>query len=273
MTTPFAKPLAFIIRDWRNAVSYRFEVLLVIMEVIFVSIIFFFISQLLEDASIPVLSKYVKDNNFFGFILLGVAVSSFLNVSLNGFSNKVRQAQVAGTFEALLVTPTSIPTIILSSTVGSFAFASLRVVAYIVVGVALFDMSLSVRNLPAAILVLVLTVITFSGIGILSASFVMVFKRGDPIGRVVTGVSILFGGVYYPPEILPGPLQNLSKTVPITPALSALRRLLLKGEPPGAIADDLGSLALFAAILLPLAVTVFAFAVRRAKREGTLTHY
>lgn len=273
MTALLAKPLAFVLRDLRNAVSYRFEVGLVIVEVLFVSIIFYFVSQLVETAHVPILSKYVKQNNFFGFLLLGVAVSSFLSVSLNGFANKVRQAQVAGTFEALLVTPTSIPTIILSSTVGSFAFASLRVVAYLVIGVMLFDMELTVRNLPVAFAVLALTVITFSGIGILSASFVMVFKRGDPIGRLVTAVSVLFGGVYFPVEILPQDLQIISKAVPITPALSALRRLLLKGESAAAVTDDLGALALFAAILLPLAVGVFVFAVRRAKHEGTLTHY
>ena len=179
------KPLAFVLRDLRSAMSYRFEVLLIGVEVLFVSIIFYFVSELVETASIPMLTKYIKDNNFFTFILMGVAVSSFLSVSLNGFANQIRQAQVAGTFEALLVTPTSIPVIILSSTVGSFAFASLRVVAYLAVGTALFDMQITISNLPVAMGVLLLTVFTFSGIGILSASFVMVFKRGDPIGRLV----------------------------------------------------------------------------------------
>ena len=45
-------------------------------------------------------------------------------------------------------------------------------------------------NLPAAVVVQSLTVLAFSGIGILSASFTMVFKRVDP-------VNFLFGA--FPP--------------------------------------------------------------------------
>jgi ABC-2 type transport system permease protein len=267
------KAWAFILRDLRQALSYRFELLLAVAEVLFASTIFFFLSQVVEQASIPVISRYVKDSNFFGFLLIGIAVSSFLSVSLNGFSSQIRQAQMTGTFEALLVTPTSIPTIIVSSTVGRFAMASFRVVAFIVVGALLFDLRLSVGNIPVAACVLALTVVVFAGIGILSASFVMVFKRGDPIGRVVTIASILFGGVYYPVEVLPAPLQSISRLVPITPSLRALRRLLLAGDSPTTLSQDLLHLALFALIILPLAITTFAFAVRWAKREGTLTHY
>lgn len=272
------KPFAFVLRDLRNALSYRFEVMLIVTEVFFVSILFYFLAQLVDlsaivDTSGANIPDWLRGTDFFGFILIGVAVSSFLNVSLNGFASQVREAQMTGTFEALLVTPTSIPVIILSSTFGSFAFASLRVVLYLVIGSLLFDMHLSLANLPVALLVLAFTVVVFCAVGIFSASFVMVFKRGDPVARLVTAVSLLFGGVYFPVEILPHEVQFLSKAVPITPSLSALRRLLLAGESPSAVYDDVGRLVLFAAILMPIALGFFAFAVRRAKRDGTLTHY
>lgn len=272
------KPFAFVLRDLRNALSYRFEVMLILTEVFFVSILFYFVAQLVDlntlvensGVNIP---DWLRGADFFGFLLIGVAVASFLNVSLNGFASQVRDAQMTGTFEALLVTPTSIPVIILSSTVGPFAFATLRVLLYLLIGSLLFDMTLSIGNLPAALLVLVFTVIVFCAIGIFSASFVMVFKRGDPIARLVTAVSLLFGGVYFPVEILPEEVQFLSKAVPITPSLSALRRMLLAGEDLSAVYGDVITLFIFAAVLLPIALLCFAVAVRAAKRDGTLTHY
>lgn len=272
------KPFAFVLRDLRNALSYRFEVMLILTEVFFVSILFYFVAQLVDlntlvensGVNIP---DWLRGADFFGFLLIGVAVASFLNVSLNGFASQVRDAQMTGTFEALLVTPTSIPVIIISSTVGPFAFATLRVLLYLLIGSLLFDMTLSIGNLPAALLVLVFTVIVFCAIGIFSASFVMVFKRGDPIARLVTAVSLLFGGVYFPVEILPEEVQFLSKAVPITPSLSALRRMLLAGEDLSAVYDDVITLFIFAAVLLPIALLCFAVAVRAAKRDGTLTHY
>jgi ABC-2 type transport system permease protein len=71
-------------------------------------------------------------------------------------------------------------------------------------------------NLRAAVVVQSLTVLAFSGIGILSASFTMVFKRVDPVNFLFGSASTLLGGVFYPITILPGWLQLISYLVPLT---------------------------------------------------------
>jgi ABC-2 type transport system permease protein len=52
-----------------------------------------------------------------------------------------------------------------------------------------------------------------------------------------------------------------------------MRRAILLGEPLSALATDVLPLMLFAAILLPLGLMAFRYAVKRAKIEGSLTHY
>ena len=126
--------------------------------------------------NIPFLQSYGGD--YFSFVLIGIAFSSYLSIGLNVFSQNLRQEQMMGTLEALLVTQTGIPTIILSSSLYSFILISFRVVAYLLLGALVFGVNMSGATLPAALLILILTIICFSGLGIISASFIMVLKGG-----------------------------------------------------------------------------------------------
>jgi ABC-2 type transport system permease protein len=102
----------------------------------------------------------------------------------------------------MLVTPTDTSAIVTLSSLWSFIFMSFRVLIYLVIGI-LLGVDMSNANVPAALLILVLTIICFGSIGIISASFIMVLKRGDPINMFFMSTSELFGGVLFPISILP----------------------------------------------------------------------
>jgi ABC-2 type transport system permease protein len=118
-----------------------------------------------------------------------------------------------------------------------------------------------------------LTIFAFSGIGILSASFTMVFKQGDPVNFLFGSVSSLLGGVLYPITVLPDWLRPVSYLIPLTYSLSAMRRAILLGEPLAALAADVLPLIFFGVVLLPLSFVAFRYSVKRAKIEGSLTQY
>ncbi len=101
----------------------------------------------------------------------------------------------------------------------------------------------------------------------------MVIKRGDPVTWIFTSLSWLLGGVIYPISILPDWLQKFSHLLPITYCLEGMRLALLKGLSTSALLPDISVLALFSVVLLPLSVGLFGYAVKRAKIEGSLTHY
>jgi ABC-2 type transport system permease protein len=101
----------------------------------------------------------------------------------------------------------------------------------------------------------------------------MVFKRGDPIQWGIGTLSTLLGGVYFPVAILPPALQWISRLLPITYSLHAMRLALLQDAAWSELIYDLLILSLFVIVLLPLSLLAFRYAVRRAKVEGSLTHY
>ncbi|RJQ51034.1 MAG: ABC transporter permease [Actinobacteria bacterium] len=233
--------------------------------------VFFFVSKLMGKSISPYLAQYGGD--YFAFVLIGIALSGFLTTGLGVFSSSVSSAQSTGTLEAMLVTPTSLPEIVLLSSLYSFIFTALNVLVYLIFGVAVFGLDLGRANVPAAMLVLLLMVLVFSGLGIIAASFVMLFKRGDPVGWIFGSVSSVMGGTFFPVQILPAWLQKLSYLFPVFYGLRAMRLALLKGVGLAALAPDIAALAAFAALIVPLSLWSFSLAVRRAKIDGSLATY
>jgi ABC-2 type transport system permease protein len=192
---------------------------------------------------------------------------------LFAFSSAIRSEQTQGTLETVLVTPTRLETVLFSSALWHFFLSSLRVALHLLIGVLLFGAQLGRPHVGTVLLTLFLSIAAFGGLGILSASFVMVVKRGDPVNFVLASLSSLLSGVYYPVAVLPGWLQAVSGLLPMTYSLRAMRMALLECASPAQVAQELGLLALFTLLVLPAALLAFRWALRRARVEGSLTQF
>ena len=265
------KLLAFIYKDIINQASYKFAFITQFLGIFFSALTLFYLSRLFGTAVLPYLKPYEGD--YFSFVLIGVAFSRYLEVSLTSFSTSIRTSQMSGTLEAILVTQTQIPTIVFFSSVYNFVFTSFRVIIYLLFGSLVLGLDIGNANFMGALLVLFLTIICFSGFGIMSASFIMVLKKGDPFTWIFTSLSLLLGGVYYPIAVLPDWMQHVSHLLPITYSLEGMRLAMLKGCTFKALCPTLIPLAIFTLVILPVSIMVFKFAVKRAKMEGSLTHY
>lgn len=265
------KAWAFLSRDFRLELSYKFSFFLQFFGIFFSVFLFYFLSLLLGQAASPYLQEY--GGNYFAFVLIGIAFSGYFGVGLSSYAGSIRDAQTTGTLEAMLLTPTRLSTMVLASSLWDYLMTTFRVVVYLAIGVVAFGLNLGRGNLLAALLVLALTVITFSSLGILSASFIMVLKRGDPVTWLFNSLASLLGGVYYPIGIMPGWLQQVAGLIPVTYALRAMRLALLQGASVSELLPDLAALAGFSAVLLPLSLLAFRFAVHRARVDGSLTYY
>lgn len=265
------KPIAFVWRDLIEDTSYKLSFVMQLMSIFISTSMLFFFSILLGDAGAPYLEPY--GGNYFSFVLIGIAFYSYLGVSMQSLADTIREGQMLGTLEALLVTQTEIPTIIISSSLYSFLWASLKVAVYLILGVYVFGISLGNANLAGAVIVLILTIISFGSLGIISASFVMVLKRGDPVNWIFSSVSGLLGGLYYPISVLPDWLQQFSYLLPVTYALEGMRLAVLKGYSVSQLLPNILALTVFSIIMLPLSILIFGYAVKKAKKDGTLTQY
>lgn len=265
------KALGFMRRDFKTEVGYRLSFVSQILGIFFSVVMFYFISVLFGEAASPHLSAY--GGGYFPFVLIGIAFYRYLSVSLSTFSNTIREGQVTGTLEAMLVTPTRPLALLLYSSFWDYLRATCEVLTYLVLGVAFFGLGIGRADVISVLVVLLLTILSFSSFGIVSAAFVLVYKRGDPVPFVFGTLSALLGGVYCPVTVLPGFMQAGSALVPLTYSLRAMRHALLQGTPVTQLGTDLAVLAFFSLIGIPLGLLLFDWALRRAKKEGTLAQY
>ena len=113
------KPFVFLYKDIINESTYKFAFITQFLSIILSVLSLFFLSKLVGNAALPYMKPYGGD--YLSFLLIGLALVGYVQVSLRSFSNSIRNAQTLGTLEAMLVTQTGIPTIIFSSSLYSFA--------------------------------------------------------------------------------------------------------------------------------------------------------
>jgi ABC-2 type transport system permease protein len=266
------KVIAFLVRDFLWDVSYPLSFFWRGSGILFSLVTFYFLGYLVSGSAAGYLSGY-GGGHYFPFVLLGLALSAFQGVALTSISSAIQYGMYTGTLESMLVTPTSLSTIIFSSVLYQFATSLLNILLYMFFGAVLFGFSLAKANLLSAVVMLALSLLAHLPLGIFSASFLLVFKRGNPVTALVGSLSSLLGGVYFPLAVLPGWLQTVSFFLPFTHALEGLRQAVLNGRSLGELTTQVAVLGIFAVVLLPLSLTVFAYAIHQAKRLGTLSQF
>jgi ABC-2 type transport system permease protein len=265
------KVSAFFIRDFLEEMSYPMSLALQWGNILFKLVTFYFLGKLVAGAVLSQLAPY--GGSYFPFVMLGLALASFQGVALTAITRNVLYGMYSGTLEAMLVTPTSLSTIVFASMLYQFSSALLEIMLYLGFGFLFFGVSLSQANLPATAVILALALLSHLPIGILSAGFILVFKRGDPITLILGHVSALLGGVYFPLQVLPQWVQAVAQCLPFTHALEGLRQAVLNGKGLGELSSQVVILSAFAVVLLPLSLAFFSWTVRQAKRLGTLSQF
>lgn len=265
------KPLAFLVKDVINDTTYKLAFLFNFVNGLFIVFVFYFLSSLVGDAASPHLESY--GGNYFSFALIGIIAGRFFSASLHSLRRFVRESQLNGTFEVALSTQTSALMTVFSSMLYSFVFTTVEAVISFSVASFLFDFSVYWSNLPVALLVLFLGVISFTSLGILSAGFIIIFKRGDPISQAIQLGTQLLAGEVYPVTVLPGFLQVMAWLLPVTHALEGIRLALLQNYSLTQLAPNIMALSIMSAVLIPTSILWFNYAIKRAKIDGSLSHY
>jgi len=264
------KILAFFRRDFAIARGYRTALLLEVLEALFGVATFYYLSQFVNS---PSLSKGLPGGaSYFAFALVGFAFFDYLGVAMSAFEASIEEARQNRTLEALLVSQTPVPVILLGSATYPFFTLALRTCVYFGWGALLFGFAPHSANWLGALAVLLFSILAFAGLGILSASYNVLFKRGNPAKWIVLGISGLVSGMMYPVSVLPHGLRYVARLIPVTYSLEGMRAALLAGAGWSRLWPSLLALLIFAAILIPLSFAVFAWALRRTRVTGTLTH-
>jgi len=262
---------AFLRRGLQEALSYRMAFGLRLVTMAFSLTSFFFLSRFIDASRSPYLERYGGDYLSFG--LVGMILLNLQYTAVSAYPRSIREAQLQGTMEAMLATPTPGWLVLLCAPLYQFTASFLWAGSYLLVGGLIFGVRFGHANLASLALAVPLCIVAFASLGFFAAAITMLMRRSDPISFSLSGLSALLGGVLYPTAVLPGWLQAVGKALPITHALELIRRAAFGGASVTELAPALAGLAAFCAIFAPLGLLTFGWTLKRARRDGSLTHF
>ncbi len=258
-------------RDLIEKMSYKAPFFFDSLRIVANLLTFFFIAKVFGAGASKYLTGY--GGEYFPFVLVGIAFAGYQSAALNSLSGALGSEQGNGTLEAILITPTSLSTVMLAGALWSLLFTTVRVAVTLLIGTLILGADLSAVDLGAALLTVLLTITSLSGLAMVSAGFLLVYKKGEPVGMILNGVSRLIAGVYFPVAVLPEWFQGFARFIPLTHSLEALRNIFLNGAGVGELGSEFLALSLFTLFLLPPGIFFLRWSVRKAKDEGSLVFY
>ena len=253
----------FMKRDIISFSTYKTNIVILILTALFGALSFAYLGS---NASMQsVLQMYHM--NLTTYLLIGLAFNSYLAQALTLIQKTINPWAL----EEVLVSPTRLTTFIVGSSLWGFIWSTLVVVIYLAIGVFVFGVMLSV-NILGTVIVLALGIGTFIGFSMIGAGTLILTKQGDPVTALITIATSLFGNVLFPPQVMPQALQAISYVVPQYYFFTSIR-LMLTGWTIPMILPDLMILTLMCAIIVPLGYGVYAWCLKTARKNGTLSWF
>lgn len=262
---------AFFRRDLLVLWSYRVSLLTDWASLVIQAFVFSMVGRLVDESALPIVAGRRVD--YVEFVSVGIAMASVLQVGLVRLMSVIRQEQLMGTLESLLLTPTRPMTLLVGSVAYDVIYVPLRTVAFFGFMALLFGADFRVAGWIPATAVFAAFLPVMWGLGLTGAAAVLTFKRGAGVTGAIGTLIALASGAYFPLSVLPGWVQAIARVNPMTIATEAVRETTLATEGWTAVADSLPYLALWAVGSMFLGTAAFRTALRREQAKGTLGLY
>jgi ABC-2 type transport system permease protein len=261
---------AFLRRDWAIARSYRLSFGLGVVDAFISLFLFFYLAKLINQTELA--SQSQLSEGYFAFAVIGYALIDVLRAGVTTFAAQLREDQMTGTLEALLVTPAPASLVVLGSATFDLLRAALSGIVIVVLAVLFFGLELSVdsSSVIALIIATPAALALFTAMGIVVAGLTIVVKQTVSLVTFVSTAIAVLAGVYFPISVLPPGLEAVAKALPFTWTLDIFRAALLGGN---VSTTQVALLAGCGLVALPLSLKLFNAAVDHAKRQGSLAQY
>lgn len=262
--------MALIRAAWQTECSYRLNMSLSIVSLAFVVVPLYFVSNALQ----PLMASSIlsQSREYFAFTLVGALCFALISASVAAVPSALGTAIGRGTLEAFLATPTHPALLFTGMGAYSVLWALLRGAVLLAAGL-LLGVHIVWANILTSIFIVALLLLAYGAVGLVGSSLLLCFRTTGPLLNGTLTVSAFLGGVYYPTHVIPSWLQDISRVLPLTYGLRALRQSALRGESFAMVSHDVAVLAAQTLALVAFGGVSIALALRSARRAGTLSQY
>jgi ABC-2 type transport system permease protein len=201
-------------------------------------------------------------SNTFEFMAPGFLAMSVMLGGMSGLASAISRERELGTLDGMMMSPISRYSVILGKAVSQTVRGLLQ--GLIMLGTTMILFGVRIYGNPILmLLILLLGVLGFVGIGIIATAVAGEQESATMILAMLQIPMMFLSGVMYPIEQLPWWMQMISKAIPLTYAITALRKVMVLGAPLAAITGELSILVIIAVVTITLAIPIFEWSTTK----------
>ncbi|HEX7734402.1 MAG TPA: ABC transporter permease [Ktedonobacteraceae bacterium] len=204
--------------------------------------------------------QVVKINSF-DLYVPGYAVF-FAMFSINTVAGTILQEKEDGTFRRLLIAPIRKYSLLGGKLLAQFILTTLQMTILFAFGYLFFH--IHINDLLAVSLLILGTSFGITGLGILLVSLVKSRRQLGPIVSIVTLISSVISGIFFPSWLLPSWLQQFSHITLPAWAAEGLNNIMIYGKDLGYVLPDILGLFAYGLICYIIALRLFRFQEKAA---------
>ena len=200
--------------------------------------------------------------NYFEFMAPGIMAMVIMMAAMIGLAGSVARERELGTLDGVLSAPISRLAVVVGKSMAQVVRGLLQAALTLILAVVLFGVVVH-GNLALLALLLVLTVFSFIGIGIIVSAVSSDQETAVTIMMTLTFPMIFLSGALFPIQQMPTAMQWISKAIPLSYAVEALRKCIVLGTGIPEMRTEMLVMLGFGIIFLAIAVPVFGRATTR----------
>jgi ABC-2 type transport system permease protein len=211
------------------------------------------------------------DNSDVLYLVIGALMWGFLSVVFHEVSESVSWERWEGTIEYTFMAPILRFTHLAGSCSFAILYSMLRIAIVLALMPLFFDIDLSNVNVLTAVMTLVISSLSFLGLGLMAAVLpLMSTEKGSYATHIMGSLLMLISGVYYEVDVLPNWIRPFSVISPGTYTLRSMRAAIMNNASIASRLPDLVILLIIGIVLIPLGLWVFHLGEIYAKKTGKL---
>lgn len=216
--------------------------------------------------SIGLLTRFLKvDEGMGSFLLVGAIALTILQVAQIDVAYVLLFDMWSKSIKNTFIAPVHSYHLVFGALLFGIMRGSVVFMILVVVSHYLFGFNFLAGGLLPVLIFLAGVFATAAVIGITVCICILTFgQKADVAAWSLSGLILLFSGIYYPINVLPGPLQTAARVIPLTYFLEYYRSVFIP-EP-----HNLALGALLAALYLIIGLVLFDRAIERARRTGIM---
>jgi ABC-2 type transport system permease protein len=215
------------------------------------------------------IAKAAGGDDMARFALIGNAVHAASFTAVIFMAIVIELEKWAGTLQHLIAAPTHWLPLMIGRSVATFGDALLGTVTVFAILFPILNPDIPLTQLMRSVPLMLLTVISASGLGWLLGAISLPIRWGLLISNTVGYIMMILCGINFPVSILPPAIQIISHGIPMTNGLLAVRAII-DGASYSSVVNLIGMEVMIGLIYGLFAWMMFAYRLRSVRHGGTL---